>query len=388
MRQVKRGSMHNPLTHIHIFPYILQWLPNETLILKARVSKAWHAKIREILRNRPSFDINIASTLHNRRWSSQDLKANQYPIKIIAKRDPHLYVAYSNNTINRWDLRTGKVDKSYPIAYMDPKLKLRGNFLFCYGSFSHLHFTHVTTQKTFFKVGNYYNAWKDWVIFLTVHIGLFHYATKEMHVLHCNVAPNSRIISVIDNKLVTYHRNNIYLWDLNQKKILQETAFFGIFFSIKRREEVMIWHIMRSRTGARYIVFRSLESPYTEWVKVNNNVHIIRSEQALFTLDKPLQILSGTKLNAQVDKDFKSHDIRIYQYSPYVITSDARIYRIRQGSLKLIKQYRGRFYPDGTLTIIKRDRVVVLNLNQHPLMPAPPSSLLTKLVKTAKAPFF
>ena len=376
--------MTNPLIHIDLLPYILNFLPNNKLIKNARVSKIWHLKIRQILKNRFPLDVNIASALHNHRWSTQELKSGLFPCKIIAKKDEYLYVSYHNSRVSRWNLKTGETDKHYAVAYDPSKLKVRGNFLFCYGSFNHLHFTHVITQKTFVKIGNYYNAWNDWIIYLTVHIGLFHYATKEMHVLHCNVEPSSRIVNVIDNKLVTYNRGVVYLWDLIGKSILIERPFFGIFYSIKRSDEVMIWYIKRSRNGGRNIFYRSLESAFCEWVPVNRNVHILNSAGTLYTLDKSLQILSGNKLHVHFDKDFKSHQTKIYHYGSYIVTNDARIYRIVKGHLKEVKEYQGAFFPDGTMAVIKKDRVVILGLNQEALSPLKERSLLSKIADRIK----
>ncbi len=376
--------MLNPITHVDTLPCILMHLSNRVLISKARVSKIWHSKIREILSKRLNLDANIASTLHNHRWTTLELKSGLLPCKIIAKKDIYLFVSYHNSRVTRWNLKTGEADKHYAIVYDPSKLKVRGNFLICYGSFSHKHFTHIISQKTFIKVDNYYSAWNDWIIYLTNHIGLFHYETKEMHVLHYNVGPNSRIVSIIDNKLITHNHGTIYLWDLLKKSLLLERPFFGVFYAIKQSDEVMIWYIMRSKNNGRNIVYRSLESSFYEWAPVNRNVHILRSENALFTVDKNLQMLSGRSLNIHIDKDFRSRETKVFDYAPFVITNNARIYRIVKGRLKLIKEYNGAYFSDGTLAILKKDKVVVLGLNQVALQPLKDCGLLRKIATRIK----
>ena len=128
-------------------------------------------------------------------------------------------------------------------------------------------------------------------------------------------------------------------------------------------------YLSRDLYGRRMVVYQALEEERTEKVYIDNAYRLLDSSQSIcFAMDPNLGLLVGNGLYLQTSRKIPFNE-KIYRFGPYILFSSAKMYKITKGRLKLQEDCKGLFVSDGTLIILKKRKLVVMDLAKDVIYP-------------------
>lgn len=347
--------------HSDIVGSFLGYLTDRELTRVSIVCKKWHAIVRTIIEQRHDTETRITATLHHKRWRTLPLKIEVRPRAIIAKRDSHLYVAYHNDRVYRWNLVTEVIDHTYLLPLGWTNICLRGNFLISQTAPTQHHFTHIEAEATFHQVGRRFSAWNDWIIFMTNEIGLYHYREGRPLILHHHVRQKNRFLKIIDDRLYTHWRKKVWVWDLKTQNLLFTRRIKGTLMIAKWNRKPSLRLILRNLNNERAVVYQSLVDNTRTEIKLLNAYRLLSSWQPIsFLLDLYRGLFVGDRYIAKPPE--LPHDQKITRFGSYIILSGGAFFKIDGNQLHPLMQHKGRFFPDGTFVKLEKKGIEVLNL--------------------------